>query len=77
MIGYKYNTIEEFEVDNKIINDYFGIPKTPTSTTRNYLSYSISYTLTNEIDFYYIGMDLTDILGTPTEFEVIEQEIII
>jgi len=77
MIGYKYNTIEAFEVDNKIINTYFGIPKTPTSITRNYLSYSISYTLTNEIDFYYINMDLTDILGAPTEFEVIEQEIIV
>ena len=54
MLGYKYNTIAEFEVDNELCNTYYGIPVDENSTTRNWLAYSISYTLEDEVDFYYI-----------------------
>jgi hypothetical protein len=69
MLGYKYNTIQEFEVDNELCNAHYGIPVNETDTTRNWLGYSISYTVELNIDFYYVsGTEL--VLGEPTEFEV-------
>lgn len=70
VIGYKYNTIQDFNVSNELCNDYYGIPVNETDTTRNWLAYSISYNLDNSVDFYYCVANESLILGAPTEFEV-------
>ena len=69
MLGYKYNTIAEFEVDNQLCNTFYGIPVNETDTTRNWLGYSMSYTVELNIDFYYVP-GTEPVLGEPTEFEV-------
>ena len=73
VLGYKFLTIEDFNTSNDLCNKYYGIPVNDTDTTRNWIAYSISYTVSNEIDFYFWVGNETIILGSPTEFEVREK----
>jgi len=75
--GYKFLTIEDFNTSSSLLNNYYGIPVNETDITQNYIAYSISYTLTNDVDFYFWVGNETEILGVPSDFEVREQDIII
>jgi hypothetical protein len=71
--GYKFLTLEDFNTSSSLLNTHYGIPVNDTDTTTNWVSYRISYTLKNEIDFYYFIGNETIVLGAPTDFEVREQ----
>jgi hypothetical protein len=70
--GYKYNTEIEAQIARKQCADYYGLPKSPEDTTIYWVDYNEA--LLNEPIFWYIIYDesILDILGQPTEFEVIE-----
>jgi hypothetical protein len=70
--GYKYNTEYDAKVARKQCADYYGLPKSPEDTTIYWVDYSEA-TLNDPI-FWYIVYDesILNILGQPTEFEVIE-----
>jgi hypothetical protein len=72
IIGYKYNTEIEAQIARKQCADYYGLPKSPEDTTIYWVDYNEA-TLNDPI-FWYIVYDesILDILGQPTEFEVIE-----
>ena len=73
--GYKYNTELEAQVARKQCADYYGLPKSPEATTIYWVDYSEA-TLDNPI-FWYIIYDesILNILGTPIEFEITEEQI--
>lgn len=71
--GYKFLTIEDFNTSNSLLNNHYGIPVNDTDTTQNWIAYSISYTLSNDIDFYFWVGNETIVLGAPTDFEVRDQ----
>lgn len=75
--GYKFLTIADFDTANALCNNYYGIPVNDTDTTRNCIAYSTSYTVANEVDFYFWVGDENIVLGAPTEFEVREEDIIL
>jgi hypothetical protein len=70
--GYIYYTELEAQKARKDCADYYGLPKSPEDTTIYWVDYSKA-TLNDPI-FWYIVYDksILDILGQPTEFEVIE-----
>jgi len=70
--GYKYNTEQESQIARKQCADYYGLPKSPEDTTIYWVDYNEASL--NEPIFWYIVYDesILDILGQPTEFEVIE-----
>jgi hypothetical protein len=70
--GYKYNTELEAQMARKQCADYYGLPVSPEDTTIYWVDYYES--LLNKPIFWYILYDesILDILGQPTEFEVIE-----
>tara|TARA_R110000803_G_scaffold16142_2_gene44350 strand:+ start:234 stop:473 length:240 start_codon:yes stop_codon:yes gene_type:complete len=71
--GYKFLTIEDFNTSSSLLNTHYGIPVNDTDTTQNWIAYSTSYTLTNDIDFYFWVGNESIVLGAPTDFEVREQ----
>jgi hypothetical protein len=75
VLGYKFLTIADFDTANSLCNNYYGIPVNEIDTTRNWIAYSTSYTVANEVDFYFWAGNETEVLGAPTEFEVREEEI--
>jgi hypothetical protein len=70
--GYKYNTELEAQIARKQCADYYGLPKSPEDTTIYWVDYNEASL--NDPIFWYIVYDesILDILGQPTEFEVIE-----
>jgi hypothetical protein len=72
IIGYKYNTEIEAQDARKQCADYYGLPVSPEDVTKYWIDY-IKASLNNPV-FWYIVYDesILDILGQPTEFEVIE-----
>jgi hypothetical protein len=72
IIGYKYNTEIEAQIARKQCADYYGLPKSPEDTTIYWVDYNEASL--NDPIFWYIVYDesILDILGQPTEFEVIE-----
>lgn len=71
VIGYKYH-IEQDAIDaRKQCADYYGLPVSPEDTTIYWVDYSFANL--NEPIFWYIVYDdsLDDVLGQPTEFDVI------
>jgi len=75
IIGYKYNTEIDAQIARKQCADYYGLPKLPEDTTIYWVDYSEA-TLDNPI-FWYIIYDesILNILGTPIEFEITEEQI--
>lgn len=73
--GYKYTTEQEAIDARKDCADYYGLPKTPTDTTKYWVDYQEA-SLDTPI-FWYIVYDssIEDILGTPTTFEVTVEDI--
>ena len=72
--GYKYTTEQEAIDARQQCADYYGLPKTPTDTTLYWVDYN-----TAELDtpiFWYITFDesIETILGTPTTFNVTQEE---
>jgi hypothetical protein len=70
--GYKYNTEIEAQFARKQCADYYGLPVSPEDTTIYWVDYNEASL--NDPIFWYIVYDesILDILGNPTEFEVIE-----
>jgi hypothetical protein len=71
MIGYTYITEELAITARKQCADYYGLPKTPTSTTLYKVNYSEAYL--NTPKFWYINFDesIRVVLGQPKEFNII------
>jgi len=68
--GYKYNTEAEAIQARKQCADYYGLPKTLTSTTKYYVDYEIA-----DLDnprFWYIQFyeGTQPVLGEPITFNV-------
>ena len=72
--GYKYTTEQEAINAVKACNQYYGIPK-EGDTTENWCMYQIAGL--NTPIFWYIVFDesLLVVLGEPSEFEVIYEDI--
>jgi hypothetical protein len=70
--GYKYATETEAISAQTQCDAFYGIPKTPTDITQHWIGYNFAEL--NEPQFYYITFDesLLVVLGTPSEFEVIQ-----
>ena len=70
--GYKYTTEQEAIAAQTQCDAFYGIPKKPTDITQHWIGYQFAEL--NEPKFYYITFDesLIPILGTPSEFEVIQ-----
>lgn len=70
--GYKFVTENEVIEAQKKLNVHFGIPKKPTSVTRNYAPYH--FASLNEPTFYYIlhNESMEIVLREPEEFEVVQ-----
>jgi hypothetical protein len=77
MQGYQYTTETEAIAARKAAADYMGLPKNPNDTTIYWVDYQ--FASLNNPQFWYILFDesLLVVLGEPTEFEVIQEEIII
>ena len=72
--GYKFNTqTEALEAIDKC-NKYYGIPKSPDDTTKNWCYFETAE-LNNPV-FYYIKTNesLISVLGYDTIFDVVIQE---
>ena len=73
MLGYQY-FIEQEAIDaRKQCADYYGLPKSPEDETIYWVNYSTAEF--NTPIFWYIVFDesIRDILGEPTNFEVITE----
>lgn len=70
MLGYKYTTEQEAIDARKECADYYGLPVAPEDVTQYWVNYEYS-----DLGFWYIVFDesIRDILGEPTNFEVITQ----
>ena len=69
--GYIFQTETEAITAQNQCDTFYGIPKTPTDVTQNWVDYQFAEL--NTPQFWYIVFDasLLPILGTPTEFEVV------
>jgi hypothetical protein len=66
ILGYLYNTEAEAIEARQIAATYYGLPKTPDSTTIYFVDYAQSG------EYYYIAWceGCTEALGEPIEFEL-------
>tara|TARA_R110000772_G_C12980703_1_gene405825 strand:+ start:284 stop:508 length:225 start_codon:yes stop_codon:yes gene_type:complete len=73
MIGYKYTTEKLAIAARKQCADYYGLPKTPTSSTIYKVNYSVADL--NTPKFWYIKFDksIKEVLGEPIEFNIITE----
>jgi len=73
--GYQFLTEEQATEAVLLCNDYYKIPEQTNDTTRDWCSYRIAEL--NTPIFFYIIYDesLLVVLGEPTEFEVIYEDI--
>jgi len=71
IIGYKYDTEQDAIDARKQCADYYGLPVSPEDTTIYWVDYQ--FASLNDPIFWYITYDnsLDNILGQPTEFDVI------
>jgi hypothetical protein len=70
--GYQYLSEQAAQNAQALCNTYYGIPKSPEDTTQNWVGYNFAEL--NTPQFWYITFDesLLVVLGTPSEFEVIQ-----
>lgn len=70
--GYQYTTEQEAIDAREACDSYYGIPVSPDDVTQNWVDYQFAEL--NEPPFWYIIFDesLTQVLGEPTEFEVVQ-----
>ena len=75
MIGYKYKTEDLAIAARKQCADYYGLPKTPTSSTIYKVDYSEADL--NTPKFWYIKFDesIKEVLGKPIEIEITNEDI--
>jgi hypothetical protein len=73
--GYKYTTEEQAINARELCDTYYGIPVAPDDVTQNWVDYQFAEL--NKPKFWYIIFDesLTPILGTPTTFDVLYEEL--
>jgi hypothetical protein len=73
--GYKYITKQDAENAVALCNQYYGIPEQTDDTTQNWCMYQVAEL--NTPIFWYISLDesLIVVLGKPTEFEVIYEDL--
>ena len=71
MQGYKYTTETEAIAARQQCDTYYGIPVSPDDVTQHWVGYNFAEL--NEPQFWYITFDvsLLQVLGDPTEFEVV------
>jgi len=73
--GYKYTTQQDAINARELCDAYYGIPVAPDDVTQNWVDYQFAEL--NKPKFWYIIFDesLTPILGTPTTFDVLYEEL--
>ena len=73
MIGYTYTTEKKAIAAQKKCSNYYGYPKTPTSTTINKVNYSEASLDTPK--FWYISFNesIRVVLGQPKEFNIVTE----
>jgi hypothetical protein len=73
--GYKYTTEEQAINARELCDAYYGIPVAPDDVTQNWVDYQFAEL--NKPQFWFIIFDesLTPILGTPTTFDVLYEEL--
>ena len=73
MIGYKYTTEKKAIAARLECADYYGLPKTPASSTVHWVDY-LKASLDTPI-FWYIPFDesIRVVLGQPKEFNIITE----
>jgi hypothetical protein len=73
--GYKYLSEEQAINARELCDTYYGIPVAPDDVTQNWVDYQFAEL--NKPKFWYIIFDesLTPILGTPTTFDVLYEEL--
>jgi hypothetical protein len=73
--GYKYLSEEQAINARELCDAYYGIPVAPDDVTQNWVDYQFAEL--NKPKFWYIIFDesLTPILGTPTTFDVLYEEL--
>ena len=75
MIGYKYTTEKLAIAARTQCADYYGLPKTATSSTIYKVNYSVADL--NTPKFWYIKFDesIREVLGEPIQIEVTNENI--
>jgi hypothetical protein len=70
--GYQYLSEQEAITAQTQCNTFYGIPKSSEDITENWIGYNFAEL--NTPQFWYITFDesLLVVLGTPSEFEVIQ-----
>jgi hypothetical protein len=70
--GYKFTTEQAAINARESVDTYYGIPVSPDDVTQNWVTYQLAGL--NTPQFWYITYDdsLEEVLGEPTEFEVIQ-----
>ena len=73
ILGYKYTNEQDAIDSRKTCADYYGLPTAPENVTKYWVNYETAYH--NTPIFWYIVFDesIRDILGEPTNFEVITE----
>jgi len=71
--GYQYITEQEADNARILCNTHYGIPKSVDDVTQNWVLYN--HASLNNPEFWFIKWDetLTDVLGQPTDFDVVQQ----
>jgi len=72
LTGYTYSTEQEAIQARKDCADYYGLPKTPNSTTKYYVDYLFADLNTPQFWYieYYEGTE--PILGEPITFNILQ-----
>lgn len=71
-LGYKFSTLSDVEQAMNQINDFFGIPISEESLTRNYTDFEI----VNGLYVIWHLPELNTVLGVPDEIEIPTNSII-
>lgn len=71
--GYQYITEQEADNARILCNTYYGIPKSADDVTQNWVLYN--HAELNSPPFWFIiwNETLTQVLGQPTDFDVVFQ----
>ena len=73
ILGYKYTTEDEAIQARKLCADFYELPKSPKDETKYWVNYNVAQL--NTPVFWYIFADesITEILGEPITFDVIQE----
>lgn len=74
--GYKYETEQDAQQAVQDCNTYYGIPVSPDAVTQYWVMYEFANL--NDPQFYFIRYNdtLDEVLGQPSQFDVIFEPII-